>query len=167
MGSSTCAEHMHPQAKCKGLLCSGMSAGILLHSAFWFHAPFRCLGLAYRAFMLASPAALAVAGAGAELSTALGKLGYRTFVDPALLTLKVCVGGPNTDTSWCDAAAQHCGMRRAVLHKAISQAKVLVHQGPLLHTARKQLHSLGLLHAAAPALASRPWAGAAPCKPHG
>jgi hypothetical protein len=39
--------------------------------------------------MLASPAALAAGGAGAELAATLGKQGYRSFTDPALLTDKV------------------------------------------------------------------------------
>jgi hypothetical protein len=60
------------------------------------------LDLAYRAFMLASPGALAPGGAGAELAAALGRLGYRTFIDPALLTDKVREGNENQIASDVD-----------------------------------------------------------------
>ena len=50
----------------------------------------RILGLAFRALLIASPTELAPQAPAAQLALGLGSAGYRTFVDPLLVSPQVC-----------------------------------------------------------------------------
>ena len=57
----------------------------------------RVLGLAFRALLVAAPSELTPEANGAQLAMGLGSAGYRTFVDPLMVTPQVCCSKLNDD----------------------------------------------------------------------
>ena len=76
----------------------------------------RLLGLAFRAFVLASPEALAPGAPGAALALVLGRAGYRAFVDPLLASQQV---GPKQPAGLIVGAGPHVASNMVVASQLV------------------------------------------------